>query len=461
MIKKSFRHHVMIFLAVGIIFVMALSEFFIYRFALEKQFDQLKEKLQAVVQTASLMIDPTLIAQVPLTPDGAGTLPYQALSDQLQEIQKANPFLTDIYILRKTEKPGIWEFVVNVVAAGIKGGQAPIQAYPGQKYDASRFPEMMHSFKSATTDQQLIKDEWGTTLSGYAPIMDHKGNSFAVLGIDISAQEVYDIQRQVHWRAILVLLMGMVLAIILGWIIAGRVTSRIKKLSEGTQHLSCDDLDFRVQVQGQDEIAELARSFNVMAAGLKDARQRLREYFYCVVQSLVKALEAKDAYTSGHSERVAMYAKQIAVAMDFSEEKADLLFRIAQLHDIGKLSVPQEILNKKEKLTDEEWAVIRQHPLAGSKVVEPIFPDAQMLSVVRSHHERFDGKGYPDGLKGSQIPLFAQIVAVADAYDAMTSNRAYRQALSPQAVHDELMRGCGTQFNGDIVKVFLKTIEKS
>jgi HD-GYP domain-containing protein (c-di-GMP phosphodiesterase class II) len=456
--KKNFQYHVMILLVLGIMFVMTLSEFLIYQFTLEKQFDQLREKLKVVAQTAALNIDHTVVAQVPLIREGVTSEPYQVLARQLQSIQEANSFLTDIYILRRTEKAGLWEFVVNIVAPASRDVPASTQAYPGQEYDVSRFSDMMKSFSGATADKALTKDEWGATLSGYAPIKDGKGYSFAVLGVDMSAQEVYALQQQIHWRASIIFVLGIILAVILGWIISRRLTSRIKNLAEGTRRLSYGDLDFRVKEEGQDEIAELARSFNEMALRLKESRQRLREYFYCVIQSLAKALEAKDAYTSGHSERVAAYAKRIALAMGFPEEKAELLFRVAQLHDIGKLNVPQEILNKKEKLSDEDWAVIRQHPAVGSKVVEPIFPDEETLSVVRSHHERFDGKGYPDGLRGSGIPVFAQIVAVADAYDAMTSHRAYRQALSPQVVREELLKGCGTQFNGEIVKVFLNVL---
>jgi putative nucleotidyltransferase with HDIG domain len=254
--------------------------------------------------------------------------------------------------------------------------------------------------------------------------------------------------------------MGIFVSLGLGILVSNRVTDRIEKIVDGTRHIAADDLDFQVQVRGHDEITELAGSFNKMASTLCESKKKLRDYFFRVVQSLVRILEAKDPYTCGHSERVAEYSEKIASVIGFSQNKIELLKKAAELHDIGKLAIHQDILNKKGKLTPEEWKIIREHPVVGEQVLKPILIDKELIEMVRSHHERYDGKGYPDKIKGDNISIFAQIISVADAYDAMTSPRAYRPTFSKETAITELRANCGTQFNTQIVEAFLKFLEE-
>jgi HD-GYP domain-containing protein (c-di-GMP phosphodiesterase class II) len=151
-----------------------------------------------------------------------------------------------------------------------------------------------------------------------------------------------------------------------------------------------------------------------------------------------------------------MIAKEIGIP----EDKIELLKESAQLHDVGKMGIHEEILNKTGVLSEKEWDMIHQHPAVGEEILKPVFLDDEMLSVIRSHHERYDGKGYPDGLKNGQINIFAQIVSVADAYDAMTSSRAYRSALSKGEALVRLEQGSGSQFNPDIVSALVRALEK-
>lgn len=255
----------------------------------------------------------------------------------------------------------------------------------------------------------------------------------------------------------MVLLSGVLVCCLLGILIAGSVSGPIQKLAEGTRQLAGDHLDFRVQVHSRDEIGELADSFNKMAASLSESRKRLRNYFFKVAQSLVRALEAKDRYTQGHSERVADLARRIALELGMSLEKAELVWCVAELHDIGKLMIRENVLNKKEKLDEEEWKVLREHPETGERILAPVL-DEELLRVIRSHHERVDGKGYPDGLKDAEIDLPSQIVSIADAYDAMTSVRPYRKPLSLEEALNEIKRASGTQFRPEVVDAFLRVI---
>jgi uncharacterized domain HDIG len=184
----------------------------------------------------------------------------------------------------------------------------------------------------------------------------------------------------------------------------------------------------------------------------------LRENYLNTVEALVQALEAKDTYTSGHSSRVGKLAASMAIEMNMSEDKMDLLKYASVLHDVGKIGVSEFILNKKDKLLDSEWESIRNHPVIGEEIVKKIKFMYDIGQVTRHHHERFDGNGYPDGLQGELIPLESRIIAVADTYDAMTSNRSYRNAKTHEEAITELRRVAGTQLDPKLVDVFCKVI---
>lgn len=172
------------------------------------------------------------------------------------------------------------------------------------------------------------------------------------------------------------------------------------------------------------------------------------------LQSLVAAIEARDRYTQQHSQRVTQLAVRIAEEMGCTQEEIDTIKFAGILHDIGKINISDAILLKKGKLTQEETKVIQTHPLIGEKILRPLGLLPAEKAIVRHHHERWDGKGYPDGLVGEEVPLLARIIAVADSYDAMTSNRPYRLARNNRKALDELVRCIGTQFDKDIVEAF-------
>ncbi|HWQ88994.1 MAG TPA: HD domain-containing phosphohydrolase, partial [Desulfitobacteriaceae bacterium] len=182
----------------------------------------------------------------------------------------------------------------------------------------------------------------------------------------------------------------------------------------------------------------------------------LRENYLNTVEALVQALEAKDTYTSGHSSRVRNFAAAMAEEMNMSEEKMEFLKYASVLHDVGKIGVSEFILNKKEKLLDAEWESIRNHPVIGQEIIKKIKIMYDIGQVTRHHHERYDGKGYPDGLRGETIPLESRIIAVADTYDAMTSNRSYRNAKTHEEAVAELCRVAGTQLDPKLVEIFCK-----
>ena len=178
------------------------------------------------------------------------------------------------------------------------------------------------------------------------------------------------------------------------------------------------------------------------------------------VVALAKAIDAKDKYTSGHSQRVAEYSREIALRAGKSKEEQDAIYHMGLLHDIGKIGIPLEIINKTARLNDEEYKTIKTHTVIGADILETIVEFPGLLVGARSHHERYDGKGYPDGLAGKAIPEEARIIAVADAYDAMTSKRSYRSILSQETVRAEIERGRGTQFDPYFADIMLQMIDE-
>lgn len=194
---------------------------------------------------------------------------------------------------------------------------------------------------------------------------------------------------------------------------------------------------------------------------LRIENNALYEVFYnnlvSTLKSLVMSIEARDSYTKQHSERVTHYALQIANVMKLSEEDIDVIKFGGYLHDIGKIGVKDTVLLKPGKLTDEEFEEIKQHSVIGDNILKPIKFFPKERDMIRHHHERYDGKGYPDGLAGKDIPLTARILAVADTYDAMTSTRPYRKALDHSVAIEELIRCSGKQFDPEVVFAFLET----
>jgi putative nucleotidyltransferase with HDIG domain len=188
---------------------------------------------------------------------------------------------------------------------------------------------------------------------------------------------------------------------------------------------------------------------------VKRQMRQVRRTYLSAIDSLVRTLEARHPCTKGHSIRVSHYCQRLAASLSLDSRLTKKLILAAKLHDIGKVGTPEAILNKPGRLTKEEYAIICEHTITGERILSPIIRSRTILAAIRGHHERIDGKGYPDRLKGDRIPLLARIIAIADCYDALTSSRAYRLPLSPRQAFDVLREGAGTQFQADLVHAFL------
>jgi HD-GYP domain-containing protein (c-di-GMP phosphodiesterase class II) len=212
----------------------------------------------------------------------------------------------------------------------------------------------------------------------------------------------------------------------------------------------------------EEDVSMLEALSNQAAVAIENGRlyANLRELFINTVRSLATAIETKDVYTRGHSERVTMFAEMIADELGFSAEEIENLNLAGLLHDIGKIGVDDAILRKPAKLTPAEFEEIKKHPGFAANILEAIPQLKHIIPAIRHHHERYDGMGYPDGLKGENIPYFARIISVADTFDAMNSSRPYRQALSFDVCLDEVKRCAGTQFDPEIAAAAVKAFKK-
>ena len=204
---------------------------------------------------------------------------------------------------------------------------------------------------------------------------------------------------------------------------------------------------------------EQRQTISDMNEQLTDANKKLEKAYMDIIQTIRATVEAKDSYTRGHSDRVSAYSVLIGKYLGLSDSELEDLRVGGLFHDVGKIGIPDTILLKNGKLTDEEYAEIKKHPMIGVQILGDCDVFKNIIPFVKYHHERFDGRGYPEGLSGENIPYMARIAAVADSFDAMSSKRVYRDSLPKEVVRDEIMKNLGTQFDPHIGSVFLDIID--
>jgi response regulator RpfG family c-di-GMP phosphodiesterase len=225
------------------------------------------------------------------------------------------------------------------------------------------------------------------------------------------------------------------------------------KLDEFRHALESTTRTFLLQQENQRYRRQLERR-------VRRQTRRIRHTFLSAIDSLVRTMEERDPYTAGHSLRVRRYSLALADALDLDSGHRKHLSLAAKLHDIGKIGVPEAILNKQGVLTETEMETVRQHPEIGERVLTPIIRQSEILAAIRGHHERLDGTGYPDRLRGSAIPLLARIITIADCFDALTTSRAYRGAMSVPKAVEVLRKGSGTQFEPKFLEAFLSVVPR-
>jgi HD-GYP domain-containing protein (c-di-GMP phosphodiesterase class II) len=231
----------------------------------------------------------------------------------------------------------------------------------------------------------------------------------------------------------------------------------LSELNSVISRRAAGERDARLRWNRVDEIGTIGSNFDAMVDAISEGEDRLREFAGNAVRALALCVDAKDPYTRNHSERVARFAAAIAEGLRFDPDHVEQVRTAGLLHDVGKIAVPDAILISPRSLTDEEYAIVKLHSAAGERMIDGSGMH-EIAPWVRAHHERFDGRGYPDGLVGTAIPLEGRILAVADSFEAMTSDRYFRVAMSVPDALSELQRCAGSQFDPSLVPVMVKWV---
>ncbi|MGA7617160.1 MAG: HD domain-containing phosphohydrolase [Thermoanaerobaculia bacterium] len=265
----------------------------------------------------------------------------------------------------------------------------------------------------------------------------------------------------IEWISVAILL-----AIVVGVGFATGISRPIRILADRTREIASGNYQQRVEVRSRNEIGELADNFNSMSQEIEKSIEQLKKaanenhlLFINSIRMLAAAIDAKDPYTRGHSERVARYSIAIGKHLDLSPDELRNLRISALLHDVGKIGIDDRILRKPGALTDEEFEVMKTHPEKGAAIMGGVPQLANCIPGMRYHHEKWAGGGYPDGVKGEQIPLQARIVAVADTFDAMTTNRPYQKAMELGYVVEKIVSFATTRFDPRVVQAFVKAVK--
>jgi putative nucleotidyltransferase with HDIG domain len=291
-----------------------------------------------------------------------------------------------------------------------------------------------------------------------------RGTNLGYVGTIASSAGLLADTNALRVMLVVLFLAGVLLTLLIGIWLARRITRPVNQLVEATRLVSAGDLEHRAPVTTHDEIGELTESFNLMTSSLKEksaslkiAMTQLQDTYLMTIEALAAAVEARDPYTHGHTRRVEEYAVIMAKALGCDEAEIAALRRASVLHDIGKIGIEDHILRKQARLEPDEEIRMQKHPAIGVDMLKGIAFLDPVLALIRHHHERWDGNGYPDQLRADEIPLGSRILAVADAVDAMTSDRPYRPARTFEYAKTEILKGSGTHFDPEVVTAFIKS----
>jgi len=464
---NSFRAKLFVVFILTTTLISGFSIYFLYRIGLQEQFYALRNRVVAIAATTTLLIDGQKHREI--DPYNPVISEYnRELNAMLYDVKEGNPDVKYVYTLRGTDNPDICLFVGDSEAKGKeRWSQKDLDEV---SYDVSGIPELTsgEAFIHPVATENFYQDKWGTWITGYAPIKNADGKIRGLVCVDLSLKKVAQYQRSIKIWAIAILLFSIVISFFLSLFISLKITVPLVKITEHTKVISEGEFK-KIDIEAKDEIKTLANAFNEMVdkldnmfLALNHAQEDLKESYRDTIHRLAIAAEHKDKVTHDHLARVSNYSKFIAEEMGLSKDEVEEVYYGSPMHDIGKIGIPDEILLKKGKLTDEEYEIVKKHSEFGYKILKgsesPYLKAAALIS--HNHHENFDGKGYPRKLKGKEIHIYGRIVAVADVFDALTSERPYKKAFPFEEAVEMIKEKSGSQFDPEVVEAFLRCLPR-
>ena len=341
---------------------------------------------------------------------------YDETFEMLKNVYENTPHLKYLYVYQIKEDGCHVVFDTDPEEAGSLADLQP--------FDESFAPYLPSLLAGKEIDLIESNDSFGWLMTRYEPIFDSNGKCVAYAGADISMEEISD-----YTRTYVLIIIAIAVVFLAACIVIG--------LKMSINQYKADELEM-----------------------LKKQQQRDKEFIREIIESFAKVIDMKDSYTQGHSFRVAKYTAMLTKELGYDDETVEKYTNIALMHDIGKISIPDQVLNKPGKLTDEEFSIIKSHTERGYDVLNGISLMPELVVGAEAHHERPDGKGYPHGLHEGEIPRVAQIIAVADTFDAMYSDRPYRKRMNYDKAVSIIKEASGTQLTPDVVDAFLRLAEK-
>jgi putative nucleotidyltransferase with HDIG domain len=403
---------------------------------------------------------PALVVAVPLVDNDEfrGMLASVISLDRLRRrLEETSVLGREVYIVNRNGRVVAHPQPSKVIAGtDVSGDVAVVARFKGIPADQTQSQTFPFEMKEGGEMVPMIGTFSTVPELHWAVVAQRRVNDMrAVSGIDeLNAQAL-------RFMAAMVLISGA-----LAYFFAHGITRPISHLADSTRAISRGEFKERAPVQGAAEISELAETFNKMAGSieqyiekLKQAAEENRELFIGSIRMLAAAIDEKDPYTRGHSGRVAKYSMIIGEEMGLNADDLDRLRIAALLHDVGKIGIDDRVLKKPGALTPEEFEVMKQHTVKGANIMRPVAHLKEMLPGIELHHEHMDGRGYPYGLSGDQIPLMARIIGVADTLDAMTTNRPYQTAFDLNFATQRIRQLTGTKFDPSVVDAYERAVE--
>ncbi|MBV9074456.1 MAG: HD domain-containing protein [Acidobacteria bacterium] len=369
--------------------------------------------------------------------------------------------------LRSASQGGLEAFVVDRQGRMVAGSNSKYptgQAMTGNQLVKNFVDQGGRSKLVATSEFAMKRGTQSVQMLGtYSPVPSLEWAVIAEKTQADAYQSVFEMQRTAELFA----LMAIVLSVAFGIFAARKIATPLQTLTDSSRAIARGDFSQRVHVKSRTEIGELAETFNSMTSDLerfvfdlKRAAEENRTLFLSSIQMLAGAVDEKDPYTRGHSDRVTRYSVLIAKELELPEDEVEKIRISAQLHDVGKIGIEDRILKKPGALTPEEYEIMKTHTTKGAAILRPVEMLKEMIPGIELHHESLDGRGYPHGLKGDEIPLIPRIIMVADCFDAMTTNRPYQAAMDPEYVVRIITSLTNTKFDPRIVAALTAVFQR-